>query len=135
MSKDSMQWTGRGVRSNRACRLAIVGVALLAASNATACIPTPHEGRQKSSVVIVEGVFVIDSEERGEAHIEATRTLKGAHKKSYQVRWDPNVSPEELPDCGVHMPASGSFESYSLSKQEDGTYRLTSRWQPAKKDH
>jgi hypothetical protein len=111
-----------------------VGWAVLAASNASACIPVPLEHIRQSSDVIVEGIFVIDSEKRGEAHIEATRTLKGARKKSYQVRWDPNVSPEDLPDCGLHMPASGAFESFSLFKEEGGTYRLTGRWQPAKKD-
>lgn len=119
---------------NRVCGLVIIGAAFVMAADATACVPTSQEWRQKRSDVIVEGIFVIDSGERGEAHIEATRTTRGARKKIYQVRWDPNILPEDLPDCGVHMPASGSFESFSLIKEEGGTYRLTSRWLPTKKD-
>ena len=122
------------VGRDRVCGLAIMGAAFMMTSNATACIPTPQEWTQKSSDVVVEGIFVIDSEDRGEAHIEATRTLKGSRKKVYPVRWDPNTSPEDLPDCGIYMPASGSFESFSLIKKDGGTYRLTGRWQPTKKD-
>ncbi|SBV33009.1 exported protein of unknown function [uncultured Sphingopyxis sp.] len=120
--------------SNRVCALAIVSAAFLIASDAMACIPSSPEQDRKHSDVIAEGTFVIDSRERGEGHIEASRTLKGSRKKTYQVRWDSDALPEELPDCGVEVSASGSFEGFSLKKLEAGTYRLTGRWQLEKKD-
>src|SRR3546814_14362188 len=60
--------------------------------------------------------------------------LKGVSQTTYLVRWDPDILPESLPDCGVEIPASGLFEGFSLSKREDGSYQLTGRWQPARSE-
>ncbi|OWR01416.1 hypothetical protein CDQ91_03195 [Sphingopyxis witflariensis] len=122
------------MRNTRAYGVGIAIAAFLIAPDAIACIPTSIEKMRKFSDVIAEGTFVIDSRERGEGHIVAARTLKGMRKKTYHVRWDPNILPEELPDCGVEIPASGSFESFSLRKQQGATYRLTGRWQPVRKE-
>ena len=114
---------------------ALMVIGSVSATEATACIPTSLEQIRKFSDVIVEGTFIVDSKARGEGHIVAARTLKGARKKIYLIRWNPDVLPESLPDCGVEIPASGQFEGLSLKKREGGTYQLTGRWQPAKKDH
>ncbi|WP_152998668.1 hypothetical protein [Sphingopyxis sp. H115] len=106
----------------------------LQATEAAACIPNSLEETKKFSDVIVEGTFIVDSKVRGEGHIVAARTLKGTREKMYAVRWNPELLPESLPDCGVEIPESGLFEGLSLREREDGTYQLTGRWQPAKKD-
>lgn len=118
-----------------AFRLIVLVAGSFLATEAVACVPNSLDKIRKFSDVIVEGTFVVDSKLRGEGHIVADRTLKGVSKKSYPVRWDPDILPESLPDCDVEIPASGLFEGLSLRKREDGTYQLTGRWQPAKKDH
>ena len=123
------------MKAARAFWLIVLVAGNFLATEAEACIPNSLEKIQKLSDVIVEGTFVIDSKVRGEGHIVAGRTLKGVSQTTYLVRWDPDILPESLPDCGVEIPASGLFEGFSLSKREDGSYQLTGRWQPAKKDH
>ncbi|MGV7120668.1 hypothetical protein [Sphingopyxis sp. 550A] len=123
------------MKNLRVLWLAALVAGNLSAAEAVACIPTSLETTRKFSDVIVEGTFIVDSKVRGEGHIVPARTLKGARKKTYPVRWNPDILPESLPDCGAEIPASGLFEGLSLKKREDGTYQLTGRWQPAKKDN
>lgn len=122
------------MKTTRAFWLIVLVAGNFLATEAVACIPNSLERIQKFSDVIVEGTFFIDSEVRGEGHIVADRTLKGVSKKTYFVRWDPNILPETLSDCGVEIHASGLFEGLSLRMREDGTYQLTGRWQPTEKD-
>ena len=122
------------MRKAKAFWLALLVAGNLSAVEAAACIPTSLAETRKFSDVIVEGTFVVDSEAGGEGHVVPVRTLKGAREKRYLVRWNPDIPPESLPDCGVEIPASGMFENFSLKKRDDGAYRLTGRWQPARKE-
>lgn len=122
------------MKRTRAFWLVVLIAGSLQTTEAAACIPNSLEEIKKFSDVIVEGTFIVDSKVRGEGHIVAARTLKGTREKMYAVRWNPEILPESLADCGVEIPESGLFEGLSLREREDGTYQLTGRWQPAKKD-
>ena len=120
--------------NNRFFRLTIFMVSYAIAQPALACIPPSLQSVKKLSDVIVEGSFVIDSEAKGEGHIRAKRTFKGMRKQTYEIRWDPETVPEELPDCGVTIPESGTVGHFALQKTGTGAYWLRGRWRPVKKD-
>jgi hypothetical protein len=90
---------------------------------------------EKRSDVIVEGTFIIDSEEAGRGRIIPKDVLKGAHRREYPVHWNSHAEdtlpPSEL-DCLVVVPATGTFEGFNLVR--DGkSYAIIGRWEPVKK--
>ena len=115
--------------------LAIIGFSALAAP-ATACMIESLSSIEKRSDVIVEGTFVLDSQELGRGHIISKKVLKGKRQRRYDVRWDPHpestFQPHEL-DCVITITETGFLGGFNLIRYEE-SYQIIGRWQRVKRE-